>query len=659
MRSFLKNFFLIVITIFFLAGQEVFAMPEILPLDKVESGMSGTGYTIVDNSGKIEPFNVDIIGLMDNGKGSQKMIMAKASGSVIEKTGGVLQGMSGSPVYVGGKLVGALSAGLKEMSPYTFFITPIESMLKIWNMPDDKAVNQYIKVKTVKEPAEEEKKSDDAEKPEEDIELDDELKFEEEKSADENSSTDAEKTSDKNSDKETSADEPKTPKTPSEIITPPNLEDIVTDEKSALFFSGFDTSGLNFLKKEMQPLGFKNFFAASAASSSTGLKQDATLEPGGAMGVAVVFGDFMVGATGTVTAVDGNRVLGFGHSFTHAGNVNFFMTDSAVVGTISGENGAGVKIASVGNIIGRINQDREAGVSGIIGTFPSVVPISVTVTDKDLNVSETYNATIAYNENLIPKLGASIAYTALSKTADSLAESTVDVDFKIKTNVVDSGIFSRQNTFYNSTDVGQVAIVELLQALNVICTNTTKESNIFAIDVTMTRDGERRTASLISAVPDKKKVKPGETVNLTVTLQPYRKATETIVVPYTIPITRPEGSMVLDIHGGSVVAVAQIAAAAPAGIITPSTTTPEQNYNEKIKKLLNSGRNNQLVVEPNAAPTVKSEREMKKEMARIKKLQDKIKKAGLKNLLAAKETKIDTNYIIDNVIQVTVDVDKL
>ena len=145
-----------------------------------------------------------------------------------------------------------------------------------------------------------------------------------------------------------------------------------------------------------------------------------------------------------------------------------------------------------------------------------------------------------------------------------------------------------------------------MQALNTICSNTTKESNIFGIDVTMKRDSERRTASLISAVPDKKKVKPGETVNLTVTLQPYRKSAETLVVPYTVPITRGEGSMTLDIHGGSLVAVNQLSTAQAAGIILPSNATPEQSYMEKIKKLSTAGRNNQLIVEPSNAQTLKT-----------------------------------------------------
>ena len=93
---------------------------------------------------------------------------------------------------------------------------------------------------------------------------------------------------------------------------------------------------------------------------------NASLKPGSAVGVAIVYGDFAVGATGTVTAVDGKKILGFGHPFLHRGNVNYFMTDATVVGTISGQSN-GMKIANIGNIIGRISQDRETGIAGTIG----------------------------------------------------------------------------------------------------------------------------------------------------------------------------------------------------------------------------------------------------------------------------------------------------
>ena len=420
-----------------------------------------------------------------------------------------------------------------------------------------------------------------------------------------------------------------------------------------MFFSGFDSNGLKFLEREMKPFGFDNFFVAANSELDSKIKQNASLEPGAAMGVAVVYGDFLVGATGTVTAVDGNKVLGFGHPFSHGGNVNYFMTDAKILASVSGVTGNGMKISSVGNIIGRINQDRQSGVAGILGNFPSVVPINVTINDETLGKTETYTANIAYNETLLPKLGAAIAYSALSKTADETAEGTVAVDFGIKTNAVADGNFARKNIFYAPADVGQTAVTELLQALTLICSNTTTESNIFGIDVNMTLNRERLTASLVSAVPDKKHVKPGETVNLFVKLQPYRKPEETIVVPYTVPLNRQEGPLVLDLHGGALVPVVQTAA----GVVTPSTGSPQKIFDDKIKKLLSTNKNNQLIIELGANSIPKTAKELKENLKRAQKALVRLKKLGLKPP-APSNNKVDTGYIIDNVIQATINVDK-
>ena len=648
----------------FLTPIKAQAMPEILPLEQIKAGMSGTAYTVVDGSGVIETFQVEIIGLMDNGKGSAKMLMAKASGDVIDKVGGVLQGMSGSPIYIDGKLVGALAAGLKEMSPYTFFITPIESMLPMWSMPDPKAVNKYRQaalntsgVLTAKA----ESKTDEA-------------KPDDSKSAGDGGGEDKAGDAKSNAGKAEEAAETKvTEIKPDETkVDESKIAEVETDANKTAetkaaagkipLFANFYNRELSFLANEFN----MNYSAASSAAVGgveRSVKYNAVLEPGSPVGVAVVYGDFSVGATGTVTAVEGKKILGFGHPFTHAGNVNFFMTDAAVIGSISGEIGTGVKVSNIGNIIGRINQDREAGIAGMLGAFPSVVPITVKVTDPTLGKTETYNSSIAYNEELLPRLGASIAYAALSKTSDTLAGSTVDIDFKIKTNVVKSGKLERQNVFYNPADVGQVAVIELMQALSLICSNTAAESDIFGIDVDMKLDNERRTASLVSAVPDKLKVKPGETVNLTVTLQPYRKATETVVVPYKVPVTMKEGPLSLDIHGGAVVPLAQLLA--NAGLIV--STDPKEaakSYEDKLNDFVNTGKNNQLVVEPGAVAEPKSEKELKREIARAKKAQEKAAKLAEKNGSKNQETppkknQVDTNYIIDNVIHTIIDVDKL
>lgn len=590
MQRLFAKLFLTVVMMFLLAPRTVLAMPEIFPLDQVRSGLTGKAYTVVDGSGKIEQFDVSIVGMTDDGKGSKRMIMAEASGDVIKRTGGILQGMSGSPVYIDGKLVGALSATLKEMNPYTFFITPIESMLEMWSLPDPKAQVNYFKIAKQVEEAQKKAAASPVEQ---------------------------------------------------------NPADDNTEELAALYFNGFDTSGAQFLR---QMLGLKNLQAAPS-TIERGIQLDATLEPGSALGVAIIYGDFSLGATGTVTAVDGKRILAFGHPFTHSGNVNYFMTDASVIGSVSGVTGNGVKLAGIGHIIGRINQDRESGVAGILGTFPAVVPITVTIHDKALDKEETYNANIAYNEKLIPKLGASIAYTALSKMADSLAESTVDISFNIKTDAVEGGEVSRKNMFYNASDVGQVAVVELMQALNLICSNTREESNILGVDVNISFDTERRTASIISVTPDKKRVRPGDTVNLTVELQPYRKPSETVVLPYTVPLTARQGNLSLEIHGGALVPVTQVAGA---GLITADSN---KSYEDKIKDFLKAGKNNQLVVEVGSSGEAKTDRQLRQELAQAKRIQARLKKEG--RTIRQVDSKVDTNYIIDNVMRTTLSVEKV
>lgn len=601
MHKVLSKLFLTVALIIFALSNTALAMPEIFPLNQIKSGMNGKAYTVVDNTGKIESFDVNIVGMTDDGRGSRRMIIAEASGDVIRRTGGVLSGMSGSPVYIDGRLVGALSGTLKEMNPYTFFITPIEDMLELWTLPDPKAQVNYFKIAKAEEAEEENKSSEETAEPEN--------------------------------------------KTKSEESV---TEESTTEDLSAFCLSGFNSDGAEFLR---QTLGWKNLQAAPS-TNNRGLKFDATLEPGSALGVAIICGDFTMGATGTVTAVEGKKILAFGHSFMHAGNVNYFMTDASVIGSVSGVNSSGVKLSGIGQIIGRVNQDREAGVSGILGTFPAVVPITVTIKDNSLNKEETYNATIAYNENLVPKLSASIAYTALSKVADTLAESSADIEFNIKTDSVASGEIYRKNMFYNASDVGQVAVLELMQALNLVCSNTKQESNIFGVDVNISFETERRTASIVSITPDKKKVKPGDTVNLIVELQPYRKPVEQVVVPYTVPLTARQGNLSLEIHGGALVPVSQ--ALTNSGVVTADSN---KSYEERINDFLKSGKNNQLVVEVGSSGEVKTDKEIRRDIAQAKRAQERLKKEG--KTFKKSDNRVDTNYIIDNVMRTTLSVEKV
>lgn len=603
-------------------------MPDILPLDQVSEGMHGQAYTVVDSSGDIRSFDVDIVGTIDNGKGSNRLIMAKASGDVVDKVGGVLQGMSGSPVYVNGKLIGALSAGIKDMNPFTFFITPIEDMIKIWSMPDS----------VVKKIVEKPQDAKNLEEPVKEIELQEESKIDPEDNSEDDSEIDQE-------------------------IDPEIDPEIDAEDDAVYFFSGFDENGANFLQEHLSSYGLKNLYAAG--NRSRGRFSSRSLEAGDPVGVTVVYGDFSLGATGTVTAVDDENILAFGHSFLKQGNVNYFMTDADVVGTISGVSN-GMKISQIGNIIGRVNQDRTTGISGIIGKIPDSVPIHVNVFDYANQIEESYDAKIAYNEKLIPALSAAVAYSSMTKTSDYLGDKTATLKFSIDTNAVNSGKIERTNMFYNVSDVGQVSVAELLSAVNVICSDVENRNEISDVHVDVTIENGRKTATIISAVPDKMNVKPGEKVTFTTTIQPYRAKREVVQIEYTVPKNQPEGLLNLDVRGGSLVPITQAMLLQQAGIV--SADEPIKPAADQIRELVEAGKNNEIIIAPGASTEVLSEREQKRRIRAVLKAQEeeaalekqnhKVELLKDKEKKSSNETRFATNYIIENVVHATLKVER-
>ena len=700
------------------------AMDPILPFRDVKGGMTGTAYTVVDSSGEIRSFDVDIVGNMDNGKGSSRMIMARARGPVIEQTGGILQGMSGSPVYVNGRLVGAVAAGIKEMTPYTFFITPIEDMMKLWTMPDTKnktrlkTVNMHKvveerKKQAAKEKEEENKKAetsgnailnriidviheaeDTAQETKAKQEADEKEQAEKEKAeaaaakaADKAAAKDAAKAKEAadapaedaaTAEDKAAVDEAAKASTPvkdaAAAKTAAATEDkaqakdekaLTKQPKAVMYLSGFSQPGIDFLQKNV-PVGRDvTFMPMGVRTEGEGnTLYNASLKPGSAVGVAIVYGDFAVGATGTVTAVDGKKILGFGHPFLHRGNVNYFMTDATVVGTISGQSN-GMKIANIGNIIGRISQDRETGIAGTIGDFPTVVPVKVRIKDTTLGRTDDYGARIAYDEDFLPELSGGIAYAAMTKTSDTLAGSTANVHFTIRTNAAEGGKFERSNMFYNTADVGQIAVGELMQAMGIVCSNTEQESDIVDVQVDVQMENGRKTATLVSAVPDKATVKPGDLVKFTTTIKPYRRDKETLLIPYRVPVTAPEGPLTLDIRGGGVAPIAQLKLLQQTGLDLIAQEDKTATTKDKLQGLKRTGRNNEIIIAPGAQAQVmmpaqqrKAAREAAKaarEAAQQRKFSFSLNKPKNEN---AGETKFTTNYIIDNVIHSTLQVER-
>lgn len=678
------------------------AMPPIMKTSELRPGMQGYAETVVQGAQKVS-FNVEIIGVVNNGKGSPKQILARAYGPIIDETNGVIHGMSGSPVYVNGKLIGAVARAVgQDVLPYKFYITPIEEMLDIWNLPDPLAVINKSNIKIVDIPSleEYEKNQDDFDKnidkevekykskhlatpegqeavkgkaqkrleeilsgldieteedkknisDEDDVQTDKIIKDLEDKSK---SKIDAEKLEEhisltsfilKSLQRENEA----------------QANNFSTTKLMPIYVSGFNDNALNFLAeklkyKNMTPYATGEYISSPEGNADSDIKENATLSAGDPVGVVMAYGDFSAGGTGTVTAVEGNKILGFGHAMTYKGNVNYFMTDADVIGSAGGILN-GVKVSSFGKIIGRINQDRFNGVAGILNEYPASIPVRVKVTDRNLGKEETYVSKVAYDEDILPTLASSIVYASMDRTADRASYGTSKIKFTIMTDEMPEGKFERENMYYDPKDVGQFTVGELTQALYFLCTNMEKPSNILDVKVDVDFTSNRKTASIVSAIPDKEEAKPGDLVNFNVTLKPYRRENVTVNIPYTIPKTQKEGQMFLEVKGGGFVQLAQVLqtglAATPQDIANLSTV-------DRLNDLKNLNKNNEIVISPTI--DTQSDTDQDKAIKEAIKLSEEISKMSKKEreeFNKNRESKISTDYVIDNFIQTSIKIKK-
>lgn len=629
----------------------VAALPEIIGLKELQPGMWGTGYTVIDASGEIRPFDVQVVGILgDNSKMSAKRILVNLSGPLIEETGGAISGMSGSPIYFNGRLAGALSAGYKDMYPtQRIMLTPIEDMLKIWDYPDTRNKTRMPQLDLAQMKAEREK-----------FQADQEAKAKEGKEpAEEKAAEDSvaqseiheEQAGAEAQDEETATDEEAEVESGSEAPL---------EHKTTYFASGFGAQGLKMLQSKMSPLGIQVDYDNTWDNgvSMMSVRPNAVLQPGSPVGVAMSIGDFTFGSMGTVTAVDGNRVLAFGHSYTHRGNVNYFMTDADVISTIHGPT-SGMKLGNVQGIIGRVNQDRQDGIGGILGQFPQTVPVIVTVHDKDTGREITYNTMVAYDEEVLAALAPVVVYSSINTTLDRQDASTASLQFSLRSSYGKDGLISRRNMFYDGGDVAKVAVTELNDILAVILGNKEKEADMLDLKVDVTIDKGRKTATLVSAVPSKQEVVPGEEITFDTTIKPYRGEKIKLSVPYKVPEHQQPGQLALDVHGGGLVNVAKILLAQQQATEAGAKPAEEEpTVDVQLQNMLSSNCNNDIVIEStvevpqNDAELKESIRQAQKLAKELAKNPQAVKKPNQKPVV----NKLATDYIIENVIHTSVKV---
>ncbi|EGO62957.1 SpoIVB peptidase S55 domain-containing protein [Acetonema longum] len=495
------------------------AAPEFMPVEEVQPGMHGIGKTVVAGA-SIEEFGVEVLGVMKNKGPAGDVILVRTYGDLIERTGGIAQGMSGSPVYINGRLVGAIAYGWALTDHKVGMVTPIGDMLKIWDK-DSTSVGSVSHV---------------------------------------------------------------------ESLAGLNFKPIATP----LMVSGFGDQALAYLAEKLGPLQMSPYAVGDAPSDI----DYGPLKAGGAVGVQLVQGDVNIGAVGTVTHIDNGKVLAFGHPFLKKGNVGFYMTNAYIFTTVRGLENS-FKVGTNGTAVGSVTQDRSAGIGGEIGRFPSNVPVRISVQDETTGHLKQASVRVVQDEQLSPILAAATVYNIIDKTIDRTGPGTARIKFEITAKDMPVEKFTRENMFYSAGNIGELSVGEFFEAMSLLTSNQFNPVDIMDVNVQVVVSDKRHTAAITEAKAKAVNVIPGETIDITVKMKPYRGEVLARTIQFTVPKNQKSGPLALSVHGGGMIPLYQLLL--KKGGIDESVLKGEKKQNQTFAELLQDfsrrDRNNDIVVE--------------------------------------------------------------
>ncbi len=363
---------------------------RLFPLEDLRPGMKGTARTVFSGT-EPQEFSVEILGVLPGFPGPrQSAIIARLSGANVEKTG-VFAGMSGSPVYIDNRLVGAIAFSFPFSKEPIAGITPIKQMIDIFEK--GAAVTKH----TPREPRA--------------------VSFAQLAATDWKPSL------------------PKQVVSAASLIAPvsqgspllPLLGQQMVPIATPMVFGGISQESLALFAPQLMANGLLPVSGAGGSANITplGLANEKTLTSGTSVSVQLVRGDYSIAASGTVSFRDGNRIYAFGHPFLSLGASDMPMSESSVVTVIPNVNNS-FKLSIPGTMMGSISQDRASGVFGELGQTPKMIPVKITLhTSRDR--SDTYSYEIANDSFLTPLLLNLTVFNTITSSERALGESTITI----------------------------------------------------------------------------------------------------------------------------------------------------------------------------------------------------------------------------------------
>src|SRR6266568_2710829 len=467
---------------------------ETIPVDQIHAGMRGLAYTVFQGV-KPEPMEVEVLGVMRNVNGPKgDIILVRLHGTKVEYTG-VVAGMSGSPVYLNGKLAGALAFRIGEFSKEPIAgVTPIADMLEI-NALD-------------KSPAEE---------------------------------AAATKPSVANAAGKTAS--------PGDSTALPNsTQDFATYLKpidTPLVFNGFSEDTVHRFAGQFASAGVVPVMGAGSVS---GDKQPEPLEPGSAVSAILVRGDMDIAATCTVTYIDPQRLLACGHPLLQFGSVDLPMNKAQVLATLPSPLNA-FKIVNTTEEAGVFVQDRHTGIMGVFNKQPDMIPVTLTIHGG--SGTKDFHYEVLNNARLSPVAIMATVYNALHGVNEYGEEITYRLNGSI--NVKGFPEVGLRNMFV-PTESGQPAAmsaaVSLGERFGRIYDNPYNAPAVDSVKLDFDLVRERRWARLESARTDVTEVRPGDEIIVETVLAPYRGERLVRQIPIKIPTSTSKGTLRILVSDG-------------------------------------------------------------------------------------------------------------
>lgn len=518
---------------------------QFFPLSELREGMKGKAQTVFRGSAA-EEFNVEILGVVPGGIGpKQDLIIGKLSGGGADRTA-VFAGMSGSPVYINGKLVGAISYSFPFSKEPICGITPIEQMLSIFEQ------KQAVRTKPSEPRA---------------------FSFAE------LAATSWKPTLPNNAVVQSSVLAGGNPNSALSSVVGQTFQPIATP----MAFSGFSQETLNMFAPQLMSVGLMPVAAVGGAARITALKKadETTLVGGASVSMQLARGDYSMAAAGTVTFRDGDKIYAFGHPFLNLGISDLPMSESHVVAVVPSLNNS-FKLAVPDAMVGNMSQDRSTGVFGTLGQAPKMIPVKINM-ETSRNNQETLNFEIAKDDFLTPLLLNITVYNTIVANERAIGDSTIEVNGEIKLKGQDPIKIERR---FNGTQASQLAAASMAIPVNALFKSRFDDAEISEINLNLTSIDGSKTATLERMTMDKTEVKPGESFEVQAFVRTASGKVFVQKIPVTIPADTPNGTLLVNVSDGA--SIQQISA---------SQQFVPKNLSELVKTINDVKKDDRLYVQ--------------------------------------------------------------